>query len=85
MTSGLSANRGSKAASGTTMTPSPPMASTQKDCSRGVETGSKPTLALNHCWSSVTKLIRAVGVPQTWAASSTASSNSGCGAVCNTP
>src|SRR5947209_9120478 len=57
------------------------MACAQKAMLRGVSLASRPYRDLNHCRSESIKLISAIGVPQTYAASWVRSSNDCSGSV----
>ena len=74
VTSGLSLNRSSAAASWTSISPVPRIVRSQKAMSRGVSATSSPMRHLNHCRFSSTSDTSAIGVPQIAAASSAISS-----------
>src|SRR4051794_2479335 len=79
-TSGLSRNRASFVASGTTSSAPLATACAQNDTSRDVSRVSVPSRDLNHCRSWSTKVIVEIGVPQIRDASSVRSSNACSGA-----
>jgi hypothetical protein len=81
VTTGLSLNRSSIAASVTSKMPSPRIAWAHSAMSRGVSGTSKPTRLLNHCRFLSTSDMSAIGVPQMKEASKVISSNSCSAAV----
>src|SRR5260370_5585274 len=80
-TSGLSGKRSSARASGTTKTSDCKIAVEQKAMSRDVSEAAMPTRDLNHWRSSSTREIKAMGVSQTYEASSVRSSKDCSGSV----
>src|SRR6266567_1399703 len=80
-TSGLSRKRSSASASGTTKTSDCKIAVEQKAMSRDVSEASMPTRDLNPWRSSSTREISAMGVLQTYEASSVSSSKDSSGSV----
>ena len=79
VTSGLSANRSSRTASGTINKSGWRMVCAQKEMSRGVSFVDKPILDLNHCRFSSMSEISEMGVSQMRAAKAARSSNASSG------
>src|SRR5713101_9974224 len=80
-TSGFVRNRSSCSVSGTTNTSVCWIAVEQNAMSREVSVAEIPTLALNHCLSSSTREISAIGVLHTYEASSVRSSKACSGSL----
>src|SRR6266852_5782416 len=80
-TSGFVRNRSSCSASGTTNTSCCWIAVEQNAMSREVSVAEIPTLALNHCLSSSTREISAIGVLHTYEASKVRSSKACSGSL----
>ena len=60
------------------------MACAQKETSRGVSVGARPTRALNHWRSASIRLTAAMGAPHTLAAALASSSNAASAGVSST-